>query len=146
MDEFELKEEEIVLAIVVFRSMEGRERALKAYKDKLMPKFMEKYQLKLQAASDPKHIYWENLKASSFKKCFGSLLKLLLSLILISAVAAGLWYYQRELVLPFEKEYPPYDLYNPLNISEALALEDYYNSTVKFTDNYQTKVKYGFMR
>ena len=47
MDEFELKEEEIVLAIVVFRSMEGRERALKAYKDKLMPKFMEKYYLKL---------------------------------------------------------------------------------------------------
>ena len=49
---------------------------------------------------------------------------------------------------PFEREYPPYDIYSYENytITEEIAIHDYYNLTVTHTDEYETLVRKGFMR
>jgi hypothetical protein len=141
--------------------MEGRERAFKAFyktplsifscckkEKKKFGKFMDKYQLKVRKASDPKHIIWKNLGAGWCKRCMGALIRLIVLLILVCAIAAGLWYYQREMVTPFEKKYPPYDLYTYKNftVTEEMAINDYYNETIKYTNDYETRERFGFMR
>jgi hypothetical protein len=92
----ELNKGEVVNAYIMFRSMEGAARALKAYKigkckrsccSCLLPKkksFMGKRWLKVKTANPPGIIMWENLNTSGISRFFRILLVSLITIILVA--------------------------------------------------------------
>jgi hypothetical protein len=91
------KSESIVGAFVIFRSMEGKARILKAFREPSLtqrlcqskktdeaPLFMDKYKLRVKSAIDPDLIQWQNLGTSPNVRMVINLINFVFGLCVIS--------------------------------------------------------------
>ena len=104
----------IVNAFIIFRSMEGRDRAIAAYEHKNLSLnrqlfnmlcfilqcckkddgllFMKKQNIIVEKASDPDHINWNNIsKQHKCRKCCEGFCTFLISFLLIGFILGVLW-------------------------------------------------------